>query len=204
MRNRLAGSLQGANLRVPNNEDQQAAGQRQRQEVRHDQESIFWQHNWSPNTLGDLAYFRNFFRSELISSPFDTPLTANQNRHQTRQGIAGQPDPRNSRSHHQRPEQKFHGFPSRSFLALRSLIPTQLKKRASAMPPWHSLPITPSPSPTMLAAGRKRCTPRMISLPCATSRSVPGCATTTRIYLVSINRWSPRIGAIYYLPKTRK
>ena len=26
-----------------------------------------------------MAYFRNFFRSELIGSPFDTPLTANQN-----------------------------------------------------------------------------------------------------------------------------
>jgi len=84
---RVAGTLQGANFRVPNNEDQEDAGQRQRQEVRHDQESIFWQHSWSPNTLGDVAYFRNFFRSELISSPFDTPLTASQNRHQTRQGM---------------------------------------------------------------------------------------------------------------------
>jgi len=39
-----------------------------------------------PNTLSDVAYFRNFFRSKLIGSPFDTPLTASQNRHQTRQG----------------------------------------------------------------------------------------------------------------------
>ena len=41
----------------------------------------------SPNTLSDVAYFRNFFRSELIGSPLDTPLTANQNRHQSRQGM---------------------------------------------------------------------------------------------------------------------
>ena len=84
---RLAGSLQGANSRVPNNEDQEAAGQRQHQEVHHDHESLAWQHNWSANTLSDVAYFRNFFRSELNGSPFDTPLTANQNRHQTRQGV---------------------------------------------------------------------------------------------------------------------
>jgi len=84
---RLAGTLQGANFRVPNNEDQQEAGQRQRQQVRHDHESIAWQHNWSVNTLTDVVYSRNFFRSELDGSPLDTPLTANQNRHQARQGV---------------------------------------------------------------------------------------------------------------------
>jgi outer membrane receptor protein involved in Fe transport len=83
---RAAGTLQGANFRVPNSELQEAAGQRPHQEVRHDHESISWQHSWSPNTLSDVAYFRNFFRSKLIGSPFDTPLTASQNRHQTRQG----------------------------------------------------------------------------------------------------------------------
>jgi outer membrane receptor protein involved in Fe transport len=85
---RMAGMLQGANFRVPNNEAQEDASQRQRQEVRHDQESISWQHAWSPNTLTDVAYFRNFFRSSLIPSLFDIPLTADQNRHQTRQGVA--------------------------------------------------------------------------------------------------------------------
>lgn len=84
---RVAGTLQGANFRVPNNEDQEEAGQQQRQEVRHDHESIAWQHSWSPNTLSDVAYFRNFFRSELTGSPFDTPITADQDRHQTRQGV---------------------------------------------------------------------------------------------------------------------
>ena len=41
----------------------------------------------SPNTLFDVAYFRNFFRSNLLPSEFDTPITAEQNRHQTRQGV---------------------------------------------------------------------------------------------------------------------
>jgi TonB dependent receptor-like, beta-barrel len=84
---RLAGTLQGANFRVPNNQDQQLAGQRQRQEVRHDQESVSWQRNWSGNTVSEVAYFRNFFRSKLTGSPWDTPLTAEQDRHQTRQGM---------------------------------------------------------------------------------------------------------------------
>ena len=66
---------------------QQEAGQRQRQQLRHDHESISWQHAWSSSTITDLAYFRNFFRSELTGSPLDTPLTADQNRHQARQGV---------------------------------------------------------------------------------------------------------------------
>ena len=84
---RLAGTAHGANFRVPNAQDQQDAGQDQRQEVRHDHESISWQHTWTPNTLTDVAYFRDFFRSELLPSLLDTPLTTEQNRHHTRQGL---------------------------------------------------------------------------------------------------------------------
>lgn len=83
----FSGTLQGANFSVPNNQYQQEAGQRQRQGVRHNQESISWQHTWSSNTLSDVSYFRNYFRSELSPSAFDTPLTAEQDRHHTRQGV---------------------------------------------------------------------------------------------------------------------
>ncbi|HSS97254.1 MAG TPA: TonB-dependent receptor, partial [Terriglobales bacterium] len=83
---RLAGAVQGGNFHVPNNADQQDAGQDQRQQVRHDHESLSWQHTFSPNTLFDVGYFRNFFRASLLPSEFDTPITAEQNRHQTRQG----------------------------------------------------------------------------------------------------------------------
>src|SRR5205085_11067811 len=58
------------------------------QRARHDDESISWQHTFSPQTLLDVAYFRNFFRSQLVGSEFDTPLTAGQNRHHTRQGLS--------------------------------------------------------------------------------------------------------------------
>ena len=84
---RVAGIAHGANFRVPNTQDQQETGQDQRQEVRHDHESISWQHTWSASTLTDVAYFRDFFRSELIPSLLDTPLTSEQSRHHTRQGV---------------------------------------------------------------------------------------------------------------------
>src|SRR5262249_27055041 len=84
---RLGLLSQGANFDVPNNLAQQMAGQDQRQHVRHDHESLSWQHTWSSQTLRDVAYYRDFFPSELFSSPYDTPLTANQNRHHVRQGL---------------------------------------------------------------------------------------------------------------------
>lgn len=84
---RLGAIAQGANFGVPNNLEQQFAGQDQRQQVRHDHESIAWQRTWSANTLTDVAYYRDYFRSELFGSAFDTPLTADQNRHHVRQGV---------------------------------------------------------------------------------------------------------------------
>jgi len=85
---RFSGMLQGANFNVPNNQEQQAAGQTQDQQSRHDHESVSWQHTFSPQTLLDVSYFRNYFRSTLFGSEFDTPLTASQNRHHTRQGVS--------------------------------------------------------------------------------------------------------------------
>ena len=131
---RLAGSLQGANFRMPNNEDQEAAGQRQRQEVRHDHESIAWQHNWSANTLSDVAYFRNFFHPELNGSPFDTPLTANQNRHQTRQGVVASLT-HITHGHTIKAGVETSRVRSLSFLGLPSPTLTPRRKPTSAMRP---------------------------------------------------------------------
>ncbi|HZQ25082.1 MAG TPA: TonB-dependent receptor [Terriglobales bacterium] len=86
---RLNGSTHGADFHVPNNLAQELAGQRQRQELRNNRESILWQHTWSANTLSDVAYFRDFFSAHLTPSVFDTPLTATQDRHHVRQGILG-------------------------------------------------------------------------------------------------------------------
>ena len=86
---RVAAIEHGANFDVPNNEGQEIAGQRQRQQVRHDSESISWQHTLSANTLFDVTYSRSHFLSKLLGSPLDTPITADQNRHHTRQEVQG-------------------------------------------------------------------------------------------------------------------
>jgi Carboxypeptidase regulatory-like domain/TonB-dependent Receptor Plug Domain len=50
----------GSDFRVPNTLAQELAGQRQREELRDNRQSIAWQHTWSPTTLSNVVYFRHF------------------------------------------------------------------------------------------------------------------------------------------------
>ena len=199
---RLAGSLQGANFRVPNNEDQEAAGQRQRQEMRHDHESIAWQHNWSANTLSDVAYFRNFFRSELNGSPFDTPLTANQNRHQTRQGVVA------SLTH------ITHGHTIKAGVEISRVSISEFFGFAVTDPDAAeeaeisdaAINFTPD-NPFLFSAHVSRGTQGIYAQddfsPLRNLTISAGLRYDHSNLLVSDQQVSPRIGAIYYLPKTR-
>jgi hypothetical protein len=72
---------------VPNRFDQEIARQRQRQELRDNSQSISWQRVWSANTVINLAGFHRFYESRLFASPFDTPVTAMQDRKHTRIGL---------------------------------------------------------------------------------------------------------------------
>jgi hypothetical protein len=77
----------GADFRVPNREEQQLAGQRQRQELRDNAQSISWQRLWSPSTVGNIAYFRRDYQAQLLGSLHDTPIFAEQDRRHVRQGF---------------------------------------------------------------------------------------------------------------------
>lgn len=82
----LEASSAGADFNVPNNFFQQLAGQRQKQAVRDNHQSLSWQHTWSANTLTNFALYRHYYQAKLIPSPRDTPLFVAQNRHHSRQG----------------------------------------------------------------------------------------------------------------------
>ena len=199
---RVAGTLQGANFRVPNNEQQEAAGQQQRQEVRHDHESISWQHSWSPNTLSDVAYFRNFFRSELIGSPFDTPLTASQNRHQTRQGMLA------SLTH------ATHGHTLKagvegsrvSIAEVFGFAITDPEAAEEAGISEAAMEFTPD-NPFAFSDHVNRWTQAVYAQddfsPFRNLTISAGLRYDHSHLLVSDQQISPRVGAIYYLPKTR-
>jgi hypothetical protein len=83
----LSLSFNGSDFQEPNNLAQELAGARQRQELRDNDQSVMWQHTWSPESVSNISYFRRYAEGRLIGNPFDTPLLANQDRKNARQGI---------------------------------------------------------------------------------------------------------------------
>ncbi len=80
-------SINGSDFRVTNSLEQELAGQRQRQELRDNTQSVLWQHVWSSDRVINVGGYRRFNRSELFPSLQDTPLSASQLRENVRQGF---------------------------------------------------------------------------------------------------------------------
>lgn len=80
-------SANGTDFHVTNDLEQELAGQRQRQELRDNSQSVRWQRVWSPTTVTDLAFYRQSYVAKLIGSSFDTPLFAAQERRNVRAGV---------------------------------------------------------------------------------------------------------------------
>ncbi len=79
----------GTRFSIPNDFLQEMSGQRQRQELGDDNQSISWERIWSQNLVTNLVVFRRRYQSNLSGSEFDTPLFAAQDRRHTRIGIIG-------------------------------------------------------------------------------------------------------------------
>jgi len=77
----------GTDFRVPNDLLQEEHRQRQRQELRDNNLSVGWQHLWSSNTVSNLAFFHRRQHSELFGSEQDIPIFAEQDRSHTRTGF---------------------------------------------------------------------------------------------------------------------
>lgn len=82
----VRGFVNGTNLRVPNDAEQEAAGQHQRQELRDGSASGAWQRVWNDRTVTDIATFHDRRASRLQSSLFDTPIAADGDRAHRRLG----------------------------------------------------------------------------------------------------------------------
>lgn len=77
----------GTNFHVPNDLLQEAHGQRQRQELRDYSFSVSWQRLWSTNTVMNAAFFYRHHESQLFGSAEDIPIFAEQDRAHSRTGI---------------------------------------------------------------------------------------------------------------------
>lgn len=79
-------SASASAFRVTNTLEQELAGQRQRQELSDNHQSLVWQRSWSSETVTDVAWYRHAFSSKLIPSEHDTPFSASQDRRHERHG----------------------------------------------------------------------------------------------------------------------
>jgi hypothetical protein len=198
---RFSGIVQGANFSVPNNEEQQDAGQGQRQEVRHDQESLSWEHTWPPSTLTSLSYYRSHFLSKLNPSQFDIPVTASQDRHHTRQGVLG------SVSHITHGNSFKVGVEiSRvaidEFFSFAVTDPDAADEAGISDP---AMAFTPG-NPFLFAQNVSRGTEAFYGQddfsPFKNLKVSAGVRFDHSNILVSDHQWSPRIGVSYYVPVT--
>ena len=80
-------SANGSGFNVSNDEDQQEAGQRMKQRLRDNSQASSWQRVWSANTVTNLAYFHRTHESVLRSNERALPLFAEQDRQHTRNGL---------------------------------------------------------------------------------------------------------------------
>lgn len=83
---------------VPHGEEQEEAGQDQRQGLLQDFQSGSWQRVWSTATVSQLAMYRRNVDADLRSSLLDTPLSASSDRQQARLGVLASLT--HQRSHH--------------------------------------------------------------------------------------------------------
>lgn len=199
---RFSGIAQGANFSVPNNEDQQDAGQAQRQEVRHDQESLSWQHTWSPATLTDLSYYRSHFQSELIPSEFDTPITASQSRHHTRQGLLGSIS-RTAHGHAWKGGVEIARVSINEFFSFAVTDPDAADEAGISDPAMDFTPENPFVFRQQVTRGTEAIYAQDDFSPFQNFKVSAGLRFDHSNLLVSAHQLSPRIGASYYFPVTR-
>jgi hypothetical protein len=72
---------------VPHGEEQEDAGQDQRQRLAQGWGSVSWQRAWSGDTVSQVAGYARYGASRLFASPFDTPLTTDADRTLGRVGV---------------------------------------------------------------------------------------------------------------------
>jgi outer membrane receptor protein involved in Fe transport len=72
---------------VPNNEDQEEAGQDQQQRIAQASVNLTWQRAWRSNLVSQAAFYHRHSEVELEGSPLDTPLEAHADRTLSRTGM---------------------------------------------------------------------------------------------------------------------
>jgi outer membrane receptor protein involved in Fe transport len=83
----LRGGHARSSFDVPHAEEQEAAGQDQRQKLAQSFGTLNWQQAWSGGAVSQIALFGRFTGGRLLGSPADTPLFSESDREQDRLGL---------------------------------------------------------------------------------------------------------------------
>lgn len=196
----LTVSTNKTDFHITNDLNQELAGQRQRQELRDNRESIRWQRGWSLLTVTDVAFFRQSYGVKLIGSPFDTPLFAGQDRSNVREGIVA------SLSRSQKAHTIKIGFQA-SRLSLREFFTFAVTDEDAAEEAGISEaalefdPDDPFVFSDRKVRGEVSAYVQDSFSPLRNLTVNAGVRFDYSNLLVSDHQFSPRLGIVYYLPK---
>lgn len=192
----------GTDIHVPNTELQEAAGQRQREEFRANEESLSWNRLWSGITQSSLAYYRQSYTAKLFGSAFDVPLFASQDRHHVRYGLIG------NLTHF------YHGHIFKAGMWYSHITPHEfftfavVNRQIAEEQGFSDAAIAFNRSQPFLFAGSSAFAQFSSFLqddfsPLENLTINVGLRFENSSMLVSDHQWSPRIGAVYYIPRSQ-
>jgi outer membrane receptor protein involved in Fe transport len=196
----LAGN--GSDFNVSNDREQESAGQRQKQKLRDNAEAFTWQHLWNSRTVSDFAYFRRAHDSTLRSNELALPLFAEQDRNHTRHGLLASIT-HELRGHNLKAGVEFQRVSPREFFSFFVTDEQEAEQReiSETVIAFHQ------GDPFIF---RDRTTRNQYSA-YVQDAFTPFKKLTLQLgvrydhsrLLVSAQQFSPRLGAVYFIPKSR-
>ncbi|MEW6212001.1 MAG: TonB-dependent receptor [Acidobacteriota bacterium] len=195
-------SISGSDFRVPNDLDQETSGQHQRQELRDDSQSVAWQRAWSATTVSNLAWFRRHYESRLFGSEFDTPLFASQDRGHTRQGIIASLT-RVFRGHTFKAGIEAARVAPREFFTFAVTDEESAERHEISEAAMKFNPTNPFIFSDRRVRGQVSWYAQDVFSPARNFTVSVGLRYDHTKLLTSDDQYSPRVGAVYHIPKTR-
>ena len=192
----------GSDFNVPNDLDQELAGQRQKQELRDNAQALTWQRVWNPRTVTDIAYFRRAHESTLESNELALPLFAEQDRKHTRHGLLTSITHEHG-GHNLKAGIEFQSVSPREFFTFFVTDKQEAEEREIS----NTVIALGAENPFIFrdrAAGNLYSAYVQDAFPLFDNLSLQiGLRYDHSRLLVSAQQFSPRLGVVYFIPKSR-